>query len=81
MAAGSPTLSRAGRGQVSAIEMAHREERERWLTEDVEATEFDAAVVDEDLSDASVHTSDGESSSDETQPSANEGQWLNQGAS
>ncbi len=71
--AGNPTLNRSGRGQVSATEMAHREDRERWLTEDVDATEFEAAIVDEDLSDASVHTSDEGHSSDGTQPSANEG--------
>jgi hypothetical protein len=48
---------RAGRGNVSAAQQAFNEERARLLIEDIDEGDFGPAVLDDDLSDATVHTS------------------------
>ncbi len=50
------TEQRAGRGTVSPARQEQIEERARWLTEDIDEADFEHAVLDEDLSDVTVHT-------------------------
>jgi hypothetical protein len=60
---------RAGRGTVSAARQGQIAERARWLTEDINERDFEHAVLSDNLSDVTVHTSQDEESSDETEAS------------